>query len=278
MTSRWGVKNAIVSGGASGIGLAMAKALAADGSNVVVLDLHAPQKVVKEVEAACCNDSQQVLSYEVDITDAPAVRAAVNEAVAKLGMPDFALNSAGVQFARNFEQIPDDKFAMVINVNLLGSRNFAVAVLPHMENGCQLALVASMGGMVTLYGYSAYSASKFGVVGLGEVLRSEYKPLGIDITLICPPEIPTPMVEEEKKNMHPVAAALKDTGGVVSLEELVPYTLDQTILKKKGLVIPGIEARLTYHATRLIPRSVFNWYTDNVTSKVLRKNPDAPRR
>ena len=86
------------------------------------------------------------------------------------------------------------------------------------------------------------------------------------------------MVEEERKTIHPVAAKLKDTGGVVTLEELVPYTLDQTINKKKGLVIPGREARLTYHATRLIPRSVFNWYTDTVTKSVLRKNPDAPRR
>jgi NAD(P)-dependent dehydrogenase (short-subunit alcohol dehydrogenase family) len=278
MATRWGVQNAIISGGASGIGLAMAKALAADGSNIVVLDLKAPKTVIAQISAERKSDTQKVMPFEVDISDAPGVRNAVAKAVEELGMPDFALNCAGVQYAGNFAQIPDDKFAMVINVNLLGSRNFAFAVLPYMQSGCQLGLLASMGGMVTLYGYSAYSASKFGVVGLGEVLRSEYKPLGIGISIICPPEIPTPMVEEEKKNQHPVAAKLKETSGVVTLEELVPYTLDQTIKKKRGLVIPGKEARLTYHATRLIPRSVFNWYTDTVTKSVLKKNPQAPLR
>lgn len=278
MATRWGVRNAIISGAASGIGKGLAKALAADGTNIVVLDLKAPKAAIDEIRAECKTERQQVMPFEVDITDAPAVRAAVNKAVEELGMPDLAVNCAGVQYARNFAQIPDDKFAMVINVNLLGSRNFAVAVLPHMSSGCQLGLLASMGGMVTLYGYSAYSASKFGVVGLGEVLRSEYKPLGVGVSIICPPEIPTPMVEEEKKNMHPVAAELKKTGGEVSLEELVPYTLDQMVNKKRELIIPGKEAQLTYHATRLIPRSVFNWYTDTVTKRVLKKNPDAPRR
>ena len=153
MTTRWGVRNAIISGGASGIGLAMVKALAADGrrqtadgSNIVVLDLKAPKKIIAQISAERKSDTQQVMPFEVDISDAPAVRTAVDKAVEELGMPDFALNCAGVQYAGNFAQIPDDKFAMVINVNLLGSRNFAFAVLPHMQCGCQLGLLASMGG------------------------------------------------------------------------------------------------------------------------------------
>ena len=81
MSSRWKVRHAIISGGGSGIGLAMAEALAADGSHITVLDLNAPAPVVEQIVARCKTGSQQVQALEVDITDAPAVRVAVASAV-----------------------------------------------------------------------------------------------------------------------------------------------------------------------------------------------------
>jgi NAD(P)-dependent dehydrogenase (short-subunit alcohol dehydrogenase family) len=278
MNSRWNVKHAIISGGASGIGLAMAKALAADGSHITVLDLNAPVAIIEQIVAQCKTQDQQVLAIEVNMTDAPAVRAAVASAVEQQGPPDFSLNCAGIQFADNFEKIPDDAFAKVINVNLIGSRNFAVAVLPTMQPGSQLALLASMGGLIANYAYSAYSASKFGVVGLAEVLRTEYAAVDIGISMICPPEVPTPMVEEEMRHMHPVQRELKDSAGLVTTDELVPYALDKCVLKKQFRVIPGARARLMYVLSRYLPSSIFNWYIDGVVRKTFAKNPDAPRR
>jgi NAD(P)-dependent dehydrogenase (short-subunit alcohol dehydrogenase family) len=278
MDTHWGVRHAIISGGASGIGLAVAKALVADGSSVTILDLEIGQQIVEQIGAQRQSDAQNVLSFEVDIVDAPAVRKAVDEAVAKVGLPDFSLNCAGIQYATNFERIDDEAFARVINVNLLGSRNFAFAVLPHMQNGSQLAFLASMGGLIANYGYSAYSSSKFGVVGLAQVLRTEYAPLGIGISMICPPEVPTPMVEKEKQNEHPVQRKLKDSAGGVSLEKLVPYALDHAIIKKQFRVIPGATARFMYHLSRLLPVGVFNWYIDSVVAKTFKRHPEAPRR
>lgn len=278
MSTHWGVRHAIISGGASGIGLAVGKALAADGSNITILDLKIAAEIVEQISAQCQSAEQQVLSYEVDIVDAPAVRVAVDAAVAKAGQPDFSLNCAGIQYATNFAQINDEMFARVINVNLLGSRNFAFAVLPHMQNGSQLGLLASMGGLIANYGYSAYSSSKFGVVGLAQVLRSECAPLGIGVSMICPPEIPTPMVDKEKLNEHPVQRQLKDTAGVVSMEEFILYALDNAIINKQFKVIPGATARFMYHLSRLVPVNLFNWYIDRVVTKTFKQHPEAPRR
>lgn len=278
MSSRWSVKHAIISGGSSGIGLAMAKALAADGSHITVLDLSAPEQIIEQIVAECKTDAQQVLAIEVNMTDATAVRAAVAQVLEQQGAPDFALNCAGIQFADNFEKIPDDAYDKVIMVNLIGSRNFAVAVLPTMQPGSQFALLASMGGLIANYAYSAYSASKFGVVGLAEVLRIEYAPVGIGISMICPPEVPTPMVEEESRHMHPVQRELKDSAGLVTTDELVPYALDKCVLKKQFRVIPGARARLMYMLSRYLPSGFFNWYVDGVVRKTFSSNPDAPRR
>ena len=106
------------------------------------------------------------LFFEVDVRDAAGVEAAVNSAVAQIGAPEVAINSAGVQVARPFLEISSERYDFVVDINLKGSRNFAAAVLRHMRSGGHLALVASIAGVVSNYGYAAYSSSKFGVVGL----------------------------------------------------------------------------------------------------------------
>ncbi|MGI9295791.1 MAG: SDR family NAD(P)-dependent oxidoreductase [Pseudomonadales bacterium] len=278
MSSRWGVKHAIISGGASGIGLAIAKALLADGANLTILDLNIPDAKQQELGAQKKAANQEILSVEVNIADAPSVRSAVQAGVEKFGAPDFALNCAGINLTGNFAHINDDDFARVINVNLLGSRNFAHAVLPHMQAGAQFALLASLGGILANYAYSAYSSSKFGVMGLANVLRTEYAAVGIGVSAICPPEVPTPMVAEEHKSMHPAQRALKDSGGVVDLVDLVPYVLDHALLKKNFLIIPGTQAKLMYWVSRLLPLRWFNAYVDRVVRQVFSQHPDAIKR
>ena len=173
LNSRWSVERAVVSGAASGIGQAAVEDLLRDGASVIAVDLNLPQSVIEDFQALAIHPNQMILPVTADVTDAPGLRESVAEAVAEMGAPDFALNCAGIQRAGNFEQISDADYSAVINVNLLGSRNFALAVLPHLSTGGQFALLASMGGLVGNYGYSAYAASKFGVIGLAEVLRLE---------------------------------------------------------------------------------------------------------
>src|SRR5690606_29709924 len=135
--------------------------------------------------------------------------------------PDVMIHCAGSCVAADFEAIDDDTYARVININLVGSRNVVAGALPHLKSGSQLVLIASMAGLVGCYGYAAYCASKYGVVGLAEVLRIELAQKGIDVTVVCPPEVETPMVEAERLNRPKQTEALKLMAGTLPLDYAV---------------------------------------------------------
>lgn len=259
-----------VTGGMSGLGKALAASYLRRGADVAIFDLAVNEEVVQELETCRRSGSQRVLAYQVSVTDGGALLDAVQQAVAAIGSPELAINCAGIQRAAPFNELSGDAFEIVVQVNLFGSRNFAAAVLPHMKRGARLALVASMAGFAANYSYATYSASKFAVIGLGRVLRLEYKPRGIDVSLICPPEVDTPMVVEEAKSMHPVSRRLKDIGGTLSVEEAIAGIL-AGLDAGKSVIIPGIKAKFTYFFNRYLPDFVMNAIVDAVVRAELRK-------
>lgn len=239
-----------ISGGGSGIGRCLARHYLGWGAKVAVFDLRISETIREELAALGVEPSLSL--HEVDVRDARALETAAREAVAALGAPQLAINCAGVQAARPFLELPAEEFSRVIDINLLGSRNFAAAVLPHMRKGSKLALVASLAGLVANYSYSAYSASKFGVVGLAGALRLECVPKGIGVVAICPPEVDTPMVEEELKTMDPVTRELKQVAGTLDLESACREIL-AGLQRNEFLVIPGARARMVARFSRWFP-------------------------
>ena len=252
-----------ITGGMSGLGLALARRYLRRGASVAIFDLALADDTLRTLEADRRDAGQTVAAFAVDVTDARALAEAVADAHAQLGAPTLAIHCAGIQRARPFEELAAEHFEQVVNVNLCGSRHFAAAVLPLMAAGSRLALVSSMAGFAANYSYAAYCASKFGVIGLGRVLRLEYKPRGIEVSLICPPEVDTPMVVEEIKHMHPVSRRLKDLGGTLSLDEAVDAIL-AGLDAGRGLIIPGGKAKLTYFCSRYLPDALMNAVVDRI--------------
>jgi NAD(P)-dependent dehydrogenase (short-subunit alcohol dehydrogenase family) len=261
-------KTLFVTGGMSGLGKALAAAYLRRGSDVAIFDLVVKDDVLQELAALKQRDSQKIVAYPVSVTDFEALHSAVGQAVEAIGSPELAINCAGIQRAQPFEQLPREDFELVFQVNVFGSRNFAAAVLPRMRRGARLALVSSMAGFAANYSYAAYCGSKFGVIGLGRVLRLEYKPRGIDVSLICPPEVDTPMVVDEMKNMHPVSRRLKDIGGTLSLDVAIKGIV-AGLDAGRGVIIPGRKAKLTYFCNRYLPDFIMNGVVDKVVRSVL---------
>lgn len=259
-----------VTGGMSGLGKALASEYLQRGSDVAIFDLRVDGAVLQELESSRQSGSQKIVAYSASITDFDALQSAVEQAVLAVGHPELAVNCAGIQRAEPFEQLSGEYFEQVVKVNLFGSRNFAEAVLPRMREGSRLALVSSMAGFTANYSYAAYSASKFAVVGLGKVLRLEYKHKGIDVSLICPPEVDTPMVVNEQKNMHPVSRKLKSLGGSLSIEEAIAGIITG-LDAGKGVIIPGGKARLTYFCNRYLPEFIMNRVVDGIVRSELGK-------
>jgi NAD(P)-dependent dehydrogenase (short-subunit alcohol dehydrogenase family) len=263
-------KTLFVTGGMSGLGKALAVIYLGRGTDVAIFDLAVNDEVMAELARYKLRDSQKLVAYAASVTDLEALSVVVTQAAEEIGNPELAINCAGTQRAAPFDELAAADFEMVVQVNLFGSRNFAAAVLPFLREGSRLALVASMAGFTPNYSYAAYSASKFAVIGLGRVLRLEWKPRGIEVSLICPPEVDTPMVVEEAKNMHPVSRTLKDLAGTLSVEEAMAGIM-AGLDAGRHVIIPGFKAKLTYVANRYLPDFIMNGVVDRVVRSVLTK-------
>lgn len=260
----------IITGGGSGLGLGMALRYLKRGSKVSILDLVVPTDNQKKLDSAAGTGNADWQFQTIDITNFEQVQLAVKNSVTSFGTPDLAINSAGVVINKAFADMQPGEFERVININLNGSNNFAAAVLPTMKAGSHLALVASLAGLISNYAYTAYGASKFGVIGLATTLRYEYQPLGIRISCVCPPEVKTPMVEQERKNANPVSMDLKALAG--SLE--ADAACDQIVAgldAGRWQIIPGFNGKMTAWAARYLP-AIFSFSMLQLTKRAMRKH------
>ena len=266
MATMW--KNAVISGGGSGLGLRLAEECLQAGGRVALLDLtFGEAAVAKLTKAAGGKLEGRVWQYTVDMRNGNDVAQAIAQAAAALGKIDLALNSAGVQYVAEFEKITEEQFRRVMDINVMGSRNFAAGALPHMKSGSHLVLIASLAGFTCAYGYTPYNASKFAVVGLAGALRLECVPRGTTVSCVCPPEVETPMVDEERKMSPKATAKLKEFAGTLELEPAVREIIDQ-LLDRKYIVIPGFRARFAYRLARFIP-GILNKISDGIVRKAL---------
>lgn len=245
-------QHVIITGGGSGLGHGLASRYLKKGAVVSVLDLHfAPEQKAK-IEAIAKIAGSECHFFSVNVTDAESVKDAVSKAVATSGAPDIAINSAGILINKTLEDTTPEAFKKVIDVSLNGSFNFASAIMPLMKPGSQIALIASVAGLISNYGYTAYGASKFGVVGLATTLRYEYEHKGIKVSCVCPPEVKTPMVAEEHANGDPVSLELKKFAGSMEPEDACNQIF-AGIESGKWMIIPSFEAKSLIFISRVLP-------------------------
>jgi len=169
-------KVAIVTGGVSGIGGAIAARFAAEGARVVAADVAAGAP------------------YALDVTDAASCAGLVQKVLAEHGRIDYLVNSAGIGADIPFLQTPVEQFDRIIAVNLRGTFLIGQACARVMVAGAVIVNIASVSGMRGSTGRSAYGASKGGIINLSQVMASELAPLGIRVNVISPGPVDTPLV------------------------------------------------------------------------------------
>ena len=193
MSGKLDNKVALVTGGASGIGLACAKRFASEGAAVVGLDLNRGERW-QEVEKL----TEQSLFVEADVTDLEALQSAVASTVERFGSLDVLVTSAGIGDAGPVHMVEEAAWRRVIGINLDGTFLSIKAVLPQMmeQRSGSIVTIASCEGVLGTEGGSSYNASKAGVVNLSRNVAIDYGRLGIRCNALCPGFIETPMFDQ----------------------------------------------------------------------------------
>lgn len=255
-------KTVVITGGSSGIGLDLAKAYTQQGCDVVLMARN--QQKLDEAVALCSslkkNAEQKVLAFSVDVADKEALAASVQHIKQTVAVPDLLILSAGIVQSVRFMDQTDAEFESIIQTNVMGSRAVARAFLPEMiqQGKGQLCFVSSLGGIISTYGYSAYSASKFAVLGMAGALRQELHAHGVGVSVLCPPEVDTPMVQSESEHILPQTRFIKDIGGTLNVETVTRATV-KGVAKNRFIIVPGLMAKISYAQSRFMPR-IFGWF------------------
>jgi len=233
--------HALITGGSSGIGLALALNLARTGWNLSLLArdperLTAAREAVLAAGAACCE------AHSVDVADTAAVASAVATATSALGVPQRLILCAGIAIPERFEALTDEILRRSMEVNYFGSLYVLRAALPAMRaaRSGHVVLVSSGAGLVGLYGYAAYSPTKFALRGLAEVLRAELRRDGVAVSVVFPPDTDTPQLAAENRTKPVETKAITGAAKAWSADG-VARSIINGIERRRFYITPGWE-------------------------------------
>ncbi len=201
-------KTAFVTGGASGIGLGIAKALLGAGMNVVIADIRDDHLAAAQTEMG---SPDRVLALKLDVTDRAAYAAAADEAEARFGKIHILCNNAGVAVVGPTDLATFDDWDWVMGVNVGGTINGIVTILPRMlahGEGGHIVNTASMSALVPVGGTTIYSAGKAAVTAMMECMRPELESRGVICSAFCPGAVQSNIADAGKTR----PADLAETG------------------------------------------------------------------
>lgn len=197
---------AVITGGASGIGLATAKALYAKGASVVLADINEQglQQASEQVREHTPNAAGKVVTVPTDVTDESQVRALMQQAFSTCGRIDLVMTSAGIGRGGPIDSFSAADMEKMMDINFMGTFHSLRAALPIMrqQQGGHFVFLSSVAGKIGSPLLSGYTASKWAVRGFSMAVRAELYGTGIGITTVYPAWVDTPMIHQEADAMH----------------------------------------------------------------------------
>jgi NAD(P)-dependent dehydrogenase (short-subunit alcohol dehydrogenase family) len=244
----------IITGAASGIGLALARALHEQGARLALWDVNAAALDAIGAEL-------NVFTVCVDVTDAVNVEEGLQSSLAHLGRLDGVIHSAGILITGNFNTIAIETYARMVNINLLGSIMIARAVYPHLaETRGSLVLLGSISAFVPAPDFAVYATSKAGVYSLAQTLRIEWAKAGIHVGIANPLYVNTPMLTPENRAVR----AVQSQSPFLAFYEAddVARSIVRGIERRQFMIWTGVRPRLIYWISRY-----FAWLTPWLTRR-----------
>lgn len=248
-------KTIIITGASSGLGKELGRRFVEQGANLALL-ARSEDKLIglqKELQSRS-TPNQKIEIFPCDVSDFNQTTKVLTRLTDTMGLPDMLINNAGILEEGSFEDLEFSSFKTIFDVNFFGVVNCIKTVLPYFKKKGEgrIVNIASLGGKMASFGYSAYSSSKFALVGLTETLRMELKPQNIGVTLVCPGEFKSPMVDKLNTYRSKENKEITQTVPVLPIE-FVTDEIMAGILKKRYLIIPGKLAAVLEAIVRWFP-------------------------
>lgn len=241
-------KHVLVTGGSSGIGLATARGVLARGGRVTIV-----ARRPKELEEARLSLGERAMALAVDVANEVEVAEKLG-AHAAAHPVDMLVNNAGVVMPGRFLELEARQFRWMMDINYFGSVNCCRALLPGMvaRKSGHVLNVSSMAGAIGIYGYTAYSATKFALVGFSQCLRAEMWPHGVRVGVCLPPDTDTPQLAFENQYKPPETRAIAGNVKTMTADAVAKAILDG-MERNTFEIIPGLDGYVSALAQRLVP-------------------------
>ncbi len=197
---------AVITGGASGIGLATARALYAQGAHVILADINNErlQQAIEQVRQQAPSATGKVLGIPTDVTQVSQVEALMQQARNADGRIDLVVTCAGIGHGGPIDSFTSEEMQAIMDINFMGTYNCTRAALPAMrsQQSGYFVFLSSVAGKICAPLLTGYVASKWAIRGFTSALRAELYGTGIDVTTVYPAWVETPMIHQEKDVME----------------------------------------------------------------------------
>nr|UVW99772.1 3-dehydrosphinganine reductase [Nephotettix cincticeps] len=227
-------QHVLVTGGSSGIGKSVAMLAAARGANVTIVARNIQQLNLakNDISSVCISTEQKIYTISLDISKDPeSIRQAFAEAEEMSGPIFMLVNCAGKAFCGKIEDLTEEQFKYMMDLNYYGTVYPIKAVVAGMKKRRKgsIVITSSLGGLVGVFGFSAYSPSKFALRGFAECLDMEVRSYGVKVTLCMPPDTDTPGFAEEEKNKPLETKLISQSGGLVSPDVVAAHLINDAL-------------------------------------------------
>lgn len=250
------MKRMLITGAASGLGLAMAKKYASEGWAVCIADLQdeAGQKVATELKSQHGNDC---FFQHLDVTREEQWQELVNSISKRwLGL-DALINNAGVASSGAIDRLPLKDFQWTVDINLMGAVRGCYFCVPLLKKSKGMLInVASMAGLVHMRNMSAYNASKAGLVALSETLSVELAPFDINVSVVCPAFFPSNLLSTMRSNTNVSVIKKMMDGSPVTADDIAHMVYEEAN-RGKHIIIPTRRESRLWRLKRYLPGLYF---------------------